>query len=262
MTAATVPLQAQYGELASTRRSKPALTTAAQRCSWVTMLSAGEGQGRGGFTGHALSCWGDGRQWGLTYLCSEEREAGWGSLGALEDRQTVGCCGCWGLPSHPSSFRNSRGPTSERYVWGWGAWVILQKPNVPQLPPAVPGPRVGGLQRTLGQGSAHVSTPSSLQAGSWCPDGLCSNSPQAHVCSHPRRTLGYLPLQLGPPADAGCSGGQKEPPAAWPPAYCWRCPGGRPPHPAPRTQRRASRGLGKEKLRSGTVHLILVPGTS
>lgn len=49
MTAATVPLQAQYGEVMSTRRSKPALTTAAQRCSWVRMFSAHGGErGRGG----------------------------------------------------------------------------------------------------------------------------------------------------------------------------------------------------------------------
>lgn len=48
MTAATVPLQAQYGEVSFTRRSKPALTTAAQRCSWVRMFSAHGGEGRGG----------------------------------------------------------------------------------------------------------------------------------------------------------------------------------------------------------------------
>lgn len=54
MTAATVPLQAQCGEAMSTRRSKPALTTAAQRCSWVRMFSAHGGErGRGGSpTGH------------------------------------------------------------------------------------------------------------------------------------------------------------------------------------------------------------------
>lgn len=39
MTAATVPLQARYGELSLRSRSKPALTTAAQRCSWVRMVS-------------------------------------------------------------------------------------------------------------------------------------------------------------------------------------------------------------------------------
>lgn len=39
MTAATVPLQAWYGELSLRSRSKPALTTAAQRCSWVRIVS-------------------------------------------------------------------------------------------------------------------------------------------------------------------------------------------------------------------------------
>lgn len=48
MMAATVPLQALYGEVWSTRRSKPALTTAAQRCSWVRMFSAQWGEGGGG----------------------------------------------------------------------------------------------------------------------------------------------------------------------------------------------------------------------
>lgn len=48
MMAATVPLQARYGEVCSTRRSKPALTTAAQRCSWVRMFSAGWGESGGG----------------------------------------------------------------------------------------------------------------------------------------------------------------------------------------------------------------------
>lgn len=185
--------------------------------------------------------------WGLW-----KRDKGWAVVGAGDCPPIL----------HPSGIQEVPLVSGVCRGWRWGARVILQKPKVPQLPPAVPGPRVVGLQRTLGQGSAHVSTPSSLQAGSWCPDGLCSNSPQAHVCSRPLRALGYLPLRLGPPADAGCSGGQREPPAAWPPAYCWRCLGGRPPHPAPRTQRRASRDLGKEKLRSGTVRFILVPGAS
>ena len=169
MTAATVPLQARYGELASTRRSKPALTTAAQRCSWVTMFSAREGRGRGGFTGHALLCWGRGRHWGLTYLCSEEREeAGWGSLGALEERQRVGCRGCWGLPSHPPSFRNPRGPTSERCV--------------------------SGVEEGGSGYPPEAKSPSAAPSSPWAQCGWASKDVRAGVCSrlHPQLPAGWV----------------------------------------------------------------------
>lgn len=95
MTAATVPLQAQYGEVSFTRRSKPALTTAAQRCSWVRMFSAHEGEGRGGVGAPQAvplpSPQGSGQQ-GPTYLHSGRWvvKACWGPLGTLEERQRDG----------------------------------------------------------------------------------------------------------------------------------------------------------------------------
>lgn len=55
MTAATVPLQAWYGELSLSSRSRPALTTAAQRCSWVRMFSIQRPEDSAGCTSHASS---------------------------------------------------------------------------------------------------------------------------------------------------------------------------------------------------------------
>lgn len=53
MTAATVPLQARYGELSLRSRSKPALTTAAQRCSCVRTVSVQQPGDSAGPTSHA-----------------------------------------------------------------------------------------------------------------------------------------------------------------------------------------------------------------
>lgn len=161
MTAATVPLQAQYGEVSFTRRSKAALTTAAQRCSWVRMFSAHGGEGRGGSTtGHAPP---------LT--------TGVGSTGAhLPTLRSLGGGGLLGVFVH--SGRETRGwvsmgarvcppvlcPSGSQEVPLLGG-IIFQK-LVPAAPLAVPTPGMGRLQRTVGQGSVHIPLPSSLQAWS------------------------------------------------------------------------------------------------
>lgn len=92
----------------------------------------------GGPQATSLPCQGSG-QWGPTYRCSGGRvEASWGSLGSLEDRQGAGCRRCWGLPSCPVPFRNPRSPTGKQCVCVCVGGLILQKPKVPGLPPAVP----------------------------------------------------------------------------------------------------------------------------
>uniref|UniRef100_A0A8C3W8C1 Uncharacterized protein n=1 Tax=Catagonus wagneri TaxID=51154 RepID=A0A8C3W8C1_9CETA len=97
----------------------------------------------------------------------------------------------------------------------------------------------------LGEGSSPIPVPSSLQGWVLVPSPAAAR-PCPHTCRPGARALGYLPPYLGSPAAAGHTGGQRAPPAAWPPAYCWQCPLGRPPRPAPHAQRRGGRGLGKE----------------
>uniref|UniRef100_A0A2K5EPJ8 Uncharacterized protein n=1 Tax=Aotus nancymaae TaxID=37293 RepID=A0A2K5EPJ8_AOTNA len=74
-----------------------------------------------------------------------------------------------------------------------------------------------------------------------------TSCPHAHTqpLQPPRRTASLGPL-VPSWADSGCSRGQKALPAVWPLSCCLQCPQGRPPHPAPHSQRRGSRDLGKE----------------
>ena len=117
-----------------------------------------------------------------------KRDKGWAVVGAGDCPPIL----------HPSGIQEVPLAIGVSGGLRWGAQVILWKPKVPQLPPAVPGSRVGGHQRTFGQGSAHISIPSSLQAGSWCPDSLCRNSPLGSCALPPLPRPGLPAPAAGP----------------------------------------------------------------
>lgn len=196
-----------------------------------------------------------------TYAQRSERLVG-GLWGLWKTDKRLAVVGAGDCHSHPSSLQNSRGPLAGG-MFGGGGLGHPPKPSVHSAAPSSPWAQGGWASKDVRAGVCSCLHPSSLQAGPGA-QMVSAATPHEHTCV-PTPPTPWLPhpcswaLQLTPDVVEG----RKRHAAAWPPAYCWRCPGGRPPHPAPRTHREGGdRGLGKEKLRSGTVHLILVPGTS
>lgn len=189
MTAATVPLQAQYGEVSFTRRSKPALTTAAQRCSWVRMFSAHGGEGRGGGpTGHAPPLTTGVRSTGA-HLPTLRSLGGEGLLGAFGDsgRETRGWV-AMGARVCPLLLCPS-GSQGAPLLGG----VIFLKP-IPGCPSSRPCPLDGQASKDI---SARIRShaPPQLPTGLvLMPNGLCSNPAYPHTGFQPPPPAGAQSL--------------------------------------------------------------------
>lgn len=209
MTAATVPLQAQYGEVSSTRRSKPALTTAAQRCSWVRMFPAC-GEEEGG-SGNPIGCvfpltMGVGST-GAHLPTFMEPSGGLLEVLGGSGREKKGGRLPWVLRSTlPSlSFRKPR--SSLGLGGGWSS----SRNQFQDWPSSSPCPQ-GGQASEKGKGQLTFPFPAPCRSG---PEAqvVFSETHPAHTYAHVHSPsapklglshLGHLPPYLGSPAASGC----------------------------------------------------------
>ena len=154
-------------------------------------------------------------QWGPTYLHSEDRvEACWGSLGTLEERQGGR------LPWVPAPalwfFVLLEAKKFDRWECDR---IIFQKPQIPGLSPAgrlALHPRGGAGFKGIRAGVSSHPAPRVPTGQVLMPRWSLRHPNCAHA---PTGVTG--PPHLGSPADSGCSGERRAPPAVWPPACCW-----------------------------------------